>query len=154
MSSPISLSLCFPVLSSPCLSKKVKKAQKNSTHLAAFWWHGKSGKFLDYQPIALFFFFSFVTNNVWFLSPALHVPLSSFSQNTTPPVEELLLMYFPFSMFALLVRFRSVQPNAADEGADHPCDDDGEANPPGVHFFSLKKPRTMSSAQKLYIYKH
>lgn len=48
-------------------------------------------------------------------------------------------MYFPFSMFALLVRFRSVQPNAADEGADHPCDDDGEANPPGVHFFSLKK---------------
>lgn len=60
-------------------------------------------------------------------------------------MEELLLTYFPFSMFALLVRFRSVQPNAADEGADHPRDDDGEANPPGVHFFSLKKPGTMSS---------
>lgn len=38
----------------------------------------------------------------------------------------------------LLVGFGFVQPNAADEGADHPRNDNGEANSPSVHLFSLK----------------
>lgn len=38
----------------------------------------------------------------------------------------------------LLVGFGFVQPNAADEGADHPRNDNGEANPPSIHLFPLK----------------
>lgn len=38
----------------------------------------------------------------------------------------------------LLVGFSLVQPNAADQGAHHACDHEGETDPPGIHLFSLK----------------
>lgn len=40
--------------------------------------------------------------------------------------------------FALLVGFSFVQPNATDQRAYHPRNDNGEANPPSIHLFSLK----------------
>lgn len=38
----------------------------------------------------------------------------------------------------LLVGFGLVQPNAADQGAHHACDHNGETDPPGIHLFTLK----------------
>lgn len=46
-----------------------------------------------------------------------------------------------------LVGFSPVQPDATDEGADHPCDDDGEPYPPSIHLFSLNRQETQNRAR-------
>lgn len=38
----------------------------------------------------------------------------------------------------VLVGFGFVQPNATDEGANHACNDNSQADPAGIHFFSLE----------------
>lgn len=60
------------------------------------------------------------------------------------------MLLFPFRTFALLVGFSSVQPNATDQGADHPRDDNGKADPASIHLFSLTDRRRQGIGQGPY----